>query len=127
MSEGRFPKNEIISLLDVHRRHNLAESTSSDLTLRELVDQSDLESLLELRLGYGTSKGNLTLRKLIADRVGVNPDNVLITQGAALSLFLTNFELCGTGDEIIVATPCFVFRLRLMRCGRPAQRFCHSN
>lgn len=115
MSNGRFPKNEIISLLDVHRRHNLAESTSSDLILHELVDQSDLESLLALRLGYGTSKGNLTLRKLIADRVGVNPDNVLITQGAALSLFLTNFELCGTGDEIIVATPCFPPTIDAMR------------
>ncbi|NKB50414.1 MAG: aminotransferase class I/II-fold pyridoxal phosphate-dependent enzyme [Alphaproteobacteria bacterium] len=115
MSNGRFPKNEIISLLDVHRRHNLAESTSSDLILHELVDQSDLESLLELRLGYGTSKGNLTLRKLIADRVGVNPDDVLVTQGAALSLFLTNFELCGTGDEIIVATPCFPPTIDAMR------------
>ena len=115
MPERRFPKNEIISLLDVHRRHNLAESTSIDLTLGELVDQSNLESLLELRLGYGTSKGNVTLRRLIADRVGVNPDNVLITQGAALSLFLSNFELCGTGDEIIVATPCFPPTIDSMR------------
>jgi hypothetical protein len=115
MPDGRFPKNEIISLLDVHRRHNLAESTSSDLTLRELVDQSNLESLLELRLGYGTSKGNLNLRELIADRAGVNPDNVLITQGAALSLFLTNFELCGTGDEIVVVTPCFPPTIDAMR------------
>ncbi len=115
MSNGRFPKNEIISLLDVHRRHNLGESTSRDLSLRELVDQSNLERLLDLRLGYGSSKGNLTLRKLIADRVGVNPDNVLITQGAALSLFLTNFELCRTGDEIIVATPCFPPTIDAMR------------
>lgn len=107
MSTGRFPKNEIISLLDVHRRHNLGESTSRDLTLRELVDASDLERLLGLPLGYGTSKGNPSLRKLVADRVGVDPDNVLITQGAALSLFLTNFELCRAGDEIIVARPCF--------------------
>lgn len=82
MSNGRLPKNEIISLLDVHRRHNLGESTSSDLTLRELVDQSNLESLLELRLGYGTSKGNLTLRRRIADRVGVNPDTVHSFDGA---------------------------------------------
>jgi aspartate/methionine/tyrosine aminotransferase len=115
MSMGRFPKNEIISLLDVNRRHNLAESTSVDLKLGELVDQSNMEGLLELRLGYGSSKGNLTLRQLIADRVGVDPDNVLITQGAALSLFLTNFELCGPGDEIIVATPCFPPTIDAMR------------
>ena len=57
----------------------------------------------------------MTLRRLIADRVGVNPDNVLITQGAALSLFLSNFELCGTGDEIIVATPCFPPTIDSMR------------
>lgn len=115
MSAGRFPKNKIISLLDVNRRHNLAESTSVDLKLGELVDQSNLESLLELRLGYGSSKGNLSLRRLVADRVGIGPDNVLITQGAALSLFLTIFELCGTGDEIIVATPCFPPTIDAMR------------
>ncbi len=115
MSAGRFPKSEIISLLDVHRRHNLGESTSRDLKLYELVDQSDLERLMDLRLGYGSSKGSPALRKLIADRLGVNPDTVLITQGAALSLFLTNFELCRTGDEIIVATPCFPPTIDAMR------------
>ncbi len=115
MSVGRFPKSEIISLLDVHRRHNLGESTSRDLKLSEFVDQSDLERLMDLRLGYGSSKGSPALRKLIADRLGVNPDTVLITQGAALSLFLTNFELCRTGDEIIVATPCFPPTIDAMR------------
>ena len=35
---GRFPRNEIISLLDVNRHFNLAESTSNDLTLGEIVD-----------------------------------------------------------------------------------------
>lgn len=124
MSARRFPKNEIISLLDIHRRHNLGESTSRDLTLRELIDRSDFERLLDLRLGYGSSRGRPELRKLIADRLGVDPKSVLVTQGAALSLFLTTFELCRTGDEIIVATPCFPPTIDAMRAtGATVVRF----
>ena len=41
---GRFPYNEIISLLDVNRPFNLAESTSQDLTLGDLMDLADLRS-----------------------------------------------------------------------------------
>ena len=33
---GRFPYNEIISLLDVNRPFNLAESTSQDLTVGDI-------------------------------------------------------------------------------------------
>jgi len=65
---GRFPYNEIISLLDVNRPFNLAESTSQDLTFGELLDLAGgLESLRDLKLGYGTSAGATALREAIAD------------------------------------------------------------
>jgi transcriptional regulator with XRE-family HTH domain len=64
--EGRFPYNEIISLLDVNRTFNLAESTSQDLTVGELMDLAGFGSIRNLKLGYGTSTGAAALREVIA-------------------------------------------------------------
>ncbi len=104
---GRFPYNEIISLLDVDRPFNLAESTSQDLTLGELIDLAGLDRLRGLKLGYGTSAGSLALREEIARINGVEPEQVVTTQGTALGLFLLAFESCRPGDEAVLATPCF--------------------
>ena len=106
--QGRFPKNEIISLLDVNRRYNLAESTAQDLTFGEILDLAGGPRALEkLKMGYGSSAGLPQLRAGIADLTGVRPEEVLTTQGAALGLFMLAFELCRAGDEAVIATPCF--------------------
>ena len=104
---GRFPYNEIISLLDVNRPFNLAESTSQDLTVGELLDLAGLERIRGLKLGYGTSAGSLALREEIAQVCKVSPGQVVTTQGTALGLFLLAFEACRAGDEAVLATPCF--------------------
>jgi aspartate/methionine/tyrosine aminotransferase len=104
---GRFPRNEIISLLDVNRPFNLAESTSQDLTLGELLDLAGGERLRGLKLGYGTSAGPAALREEIARACQVSPDQVVTTQGTAQGLFLLAFEACRAGDEAVLATPCF--------------------
>ena len=104
---GRFPYNEIISLLDVDRPFNLAESTSQDLRLGELLDIAGAERLRDLKLGYGKSAGALELREAIAEACKVPAEHVITTQGAALGLFLLAFETCRPGDEAVLATPCF--------------------
>jgi aspartate/methionine/tyrosine aminotransferase len=104
---GRFPRNEIISLLDVNRPFNLAESTSQDLTVGELLDLAGLERIRDLKLGYGTSAGSLALREAIAEGCGVSAERVITTQGTALGLFLLAYEVCRPGDEAVLATPCF--------------------
>ena len=104
---GRFPYNEIISLLDVDRPFNLAESTSQDLTVGELLDLAGLDRIRELKLGYGNSAGALELREAIADACQVPAGHVVTTQGTALGLFLLAFEACRPGDEAVLATPCF--------------------
>ncbi len=106
-SKSRFPENGIMSLLEIHRRHNLAGSTGRDLKLSDLIGAVELEAFLAMPLDYGTSRGDPELRALIGARCGINPEKVLVTQGAALALFLTNFELCDPGDEILLATPCY--------------------
>ena len=50
--QGRFPYNDIITLLDVNRPFNLAESTSQDLTVGDVLDMAGLETLRGLKLGY---------------------------------------------------------------------------
>ncbi|HZC04842.1 MAG TPA: pyridoxal phosphate-dependent aminotransferase [Ktedonobacterales bacterium] len=104
---GRFPYNDIISLLDVNRPFNLAESTSQDLTFGELLSFVDLESLRDLKLGYGTSAGTVALREAIADVCKVPSEHIMTTQGTALGLFLLAFETCRLGDEAVLTTPCF--------------------
>jgi aspartate/methionine/tyrosine aminotransferase len=104
---GRFPYNEIISLLDVDRPHNLAESTSQDLRVGELLDLVGLDRIRDLKLGYGKSAGAAELREAIAESCGVPAAQVLTTQGTALGLFLLAFETCRPGDEAVIATPCF--------------------
>jgi aspartate/methionine/tyrosine aminotransferase len=126
--EGRFPKNEIISLLDVNRPFNLAESTAKDLSFGELLDLVGLDSLRDLKLGYGSSAGLPALRAAVAGICGVAPEAVISTQGTALGLFLLAFELCRPGDEVVIATPCFPpSRDALVGCGvalrEVAQRF----
>lgn len=106
--QGRFPRNEIISLLDVNRRFNLAESTAQDLTFGEIIDLAGGGAALqELKMGYGSSAGLPRLRSGIAALTGVHPDEVVTTQGTALGLFLLAFELCRPGDEAVIVTPCF--------------------
>ncbi|WP_321963522.1 pyridoxal phosphate-dependent aminotransferase [Paraburkholderia sp. J7] len=104
---GRFPRNEIISLLDVNRPFNLAESTSQDLTVGALLDLAGLDGIRNLKLGYGTSAGSLALREAIAEGCGVPAEQIITTQGTALGLFLLAFEVCRPGDEAVLATPCF--------------------
>jgi len=104
---GRFPYNEIISLLDVNRPFNLAESTSQDLTVGELLDLAGLETLRGLKLGYGRSAGAAELREEIAKACKVPAEQIVTTQGTALGLFLLAFEVCRPGDEAVLVTPCF--------------------
>jgi aspartate/methionine/tyrosine aminotransferase len=104
---GRFPYNEIISLLDVNRPFNLAESTSQDLTVGDVLDLAGLETLRGVKLGYGRSAGSAELREEIAKVCHVPADRIVTTQGTALGLFLLAFETCRSGDEAVLVTPCF--------------------
>lgn len=104
---GRFPYNEIISLLDVNRPFNLAESTSQDLTVGDVLDLAGLDAVRSLKLGYGRSAGSAELREAIAQACGVLAEHVVTTQGTALALFLLAFETCRPGDEAVLVTPCF--------------------
>ena len=104
---GRFPYNEIISLLDVNRPFNLAESTSQDLTAGDVLDLAGVDAVRGLKLGYGRSAGSQELREEIAKACRVPAEHIVTTLGTALGLFLLAFETCRPGDEAVLVTPCF--------------------
>ena len=83
----KFLANGIISLLDENLTYNLAESTAANLQLGDIFSPQLQDTLKSLHLGYGSSRGNEELRREIAKRLEVSPDSVLITNGAAASLF----------------------------------------
>jgi aspartate/methionine/tyrosine aminotransferase len=104
---GRFPRNEIISLLDNFPTHNLGESTSQDLTFGDVLDLIGIDALRHLRLGYGTAAGHAGLRAKVAELNGMHADQVVTTQGVALGLYLLAVEHCRPGDEVLIVTPMF--------------------
>lgn len=69
---------------------NLAESSVRDRTLAELdIDFSNIV------LAYGEHKGIVPLRQLITEGSDIiMPDNVLVTTGAAMALFIISRTYC---------------------------------
>ncbi|HWA35628.1 MAG TPA: pyridoxal phosphate-dependent aminotransferase [Cyclobacteriaceae bacterium] len=105
--QERFPHNDIINLLDKNPTYNLGESTSKDYILGDLLNDEQVAQLKDLKIGYGTSQGYLPLRQRIANNLGVSEEDVLITNGSELSIFLSIFCLAGAGDEIVTVLPNF--------------------
>jgi aspartate/methionine/tyrosine aminotransferase len=103
----RFPENDIISLVGKAPRYDLAESVGPDLRLAELLDASGSSSFADMSLGYGTPQGEPRLRKVIADRHGVSPDDVVVTVGGMHALFLIAYILCDHDDEAVTTSPLF--------------------
>ena len=100
----RFPQNDIISLVGEAPRYDLAESIGPDLRLAEILDGTTLG---DLPLAYGSAQGDSHLRRLIADRHGVAPDDVVVTVGGMHAVFLIAFVLCDRGEEAVTVSPTF--------------------
>src|SRR5581483_4327688 len=103
----QFPASPIIALVDESPDVNLGESIGPDLSVADILGQGDpaeLAALAGVSLGYGTSAGRQDLRALIAGRVGVPSEQVLITSGAAGALFgvaLLHSDHEGDGEIVV--------------------------
>jgi len=96
---------------------NITESGVEPLSARELVeDPAALESLLEVRLGYGQTNGSEELRARIAQLYpGATADNVLVTSGCAEANFLAAWSLLEPGDEVVIVQPNYMQVVGLAR------------
>ncbi|MGJ4932244.1 pyridoxal phosphate-dependent aminotransferase [Bradyrhizobium sp. HKCCYLS2038] len=103
---SRFPHNDIISLTSPVR-YDLAESVGPDLRLGDLLAGELGDELKDLALSYGTTEGDVALRRLIAARHGVDANDVITTVGSMQALFLLAFILNAAGAEAVIARPAF--------------------
>ncbi len=87
--------------------YDLGRSTSENLSFGEILDDRLVAALRQARIGYGSVAGDASLRTAIASRAGVEPDDVLITNGAIGALHLAVFCLCDHGDAVATVTPGF--------------------
>src|SRR4051794_41134115 len=92
-------------------RFNLAESSVRNRSLQDLGLKLD-----EIPLCYGDHLGYPNLRKLIAGQgEGLSEDDVLITAGASVGLFIVATSLLGKGDHIVVARPNYATNIETPR------------
>jgi aspartate/methionine/tyrosine aminotransferase len=115
-------------------RYNLTESSLTDARLQDLWPVLGLEQTLrELVLCYSDHRGHPQLRALIAEQSSValretadglqtspaatalSPEDVLVTPGAALALFLISTTLLERGDHLIVVRPNYATNLETPR------------
>lgn len=92
-------------------RFNLSESSVADRSLSQLGLQ-----IPDLTLLYGSHRGSEVLRGLIAAQgEGLQPDDVLITGGAAGALFIVATALLGRDDHLVVVRPNYATNLETPR------------
>jgi len=106
----QFPASPITELIDGSPQYNLAESYAPHLSVADILDPAEVAGL---SLGYGTSAGDAELRALVAARLGVPDEQILLTAGAAAALFLV--ALLHSDGEILVVRPCFPPMLDTLR------------
>jgi aspartate/methionine/tyrosine aminotransferase len=91
--------------------NNLSESSFSDM---RLSDHGIDPNVGELLLQYGDHLGLPRLREQVAGDA-LNPDDVLVTSGAAPALFIVASALVQPGDHIIVLRPNYATNLETPR------------
>ncbi|MBV4358941.1 pyridoxal phosphate-dependent aminotransferase [Pinibacter aurantiacus] len=89
---------------------NLSESSFTDQRLGDLgININDLVLL------YGDHKGKPELRELLTSEIGLSVEDVLITSGAAMALFIVATSLLNKGDHLVVAKSNYATNLETPR------------
>jgi hypothetical protein len=87
--------------------YDLSESGVRPLTLRELMGMGfDLESFLDVPLGYSQSNGTIELREALTQIYpGATVDNVEVTNGTSEANYLVALSQVRPGDAFALETP----------------------
>ena len=95
---------------------NLSESGVHPLTLEELLDPEEMDSLRRVRIGYTQTNGTPGLRNRIAALYpGIGPDQILATSGSSEANFLLIWSLIEPGDEVLFELPNYMQMWGLLR------------
>jgi hypothetical protein len=87
--------------------YDMSESGVRPLTLRELIEMGfDLESFLDVPLGYSQSNGTIELRERIAALYpGATADHVEVTNGTSEANYLIALSQLRPGDVVAMQVP----------------------
>src|SRR5258706_2426927 len=116
--------------------YDMSESGVRPLTLRELMAMGfDLESVLDIPLGYSQSNGTLELREILTQQYpGATVDHIQVTNGTSEANYMIALNLLRPGDGFALEVPNYMqlwgvprslsadtrtFRLRLDRGWEP--------
>lgn len=92
-------------------KHNLTESSTTDKSLADVgVEIGD-----NLLLCYGDHLGKPELRGLIAKNYGAEPENVMVTVGACMALFIVYATLLESRDHVIIMHPNYPANIEIPR------------
>ena len=86
---------------------DMSESGVRPLTLRELVAMGfDLDTFLDVPLGYSQSNGTIELREAIAQHYpGATPDHIEVTNGTSEANYMVALSQLRPGDEVAMEVP----------------------
>ncbi len=86
---------------------DMSESGVAPVTLRELVEMGfDLESFLDVPLGYSQSNGTVELRELLSNHYpGSTTDHLEVTNGTSEANYLVALSLLRPGDIFALQQP----------------------
>ncbi len=96
--------------------YNLSESGVHPLSPRELLTAKELESVLDLELGYSQTNGTPELRAEVARLYrGAGSDQILTTAGSSEANYLLMWSLIEPGDEVLFELPNYMQMWGLLR------------
>jgi hypothetical protein len=86
---------------------DMSESGVRPVSLREMAEMGlDLESILDMPLGYSQSNGTLALRETLALQYpGATPDHLEVTNGTSEANYLLALTLLRPGDHVALQVP----------------------
>ena len=89
--------------------YNLSESGVHPVTVRELLELAELDTLADVRIGYGQSNGTPELRARIAALyAGAETEHIVVTNGSAEANFAVLWHLVEPGDDVVILMPAYM-------------------
>jgi aspartate/methionine/tyrosine aminotransferase len=92
-------------------RYNLTESSTTDKSLKDV----GVRLREDMALSYGDHLGQPALRNLIAQKYDASPDNVMVTAGACMALFIAYSALLCPGDRVLAMHPNYPANIEIPR------------
>ncbi len=101
-----FELERVQSIYENTVKYNLTESGFHPFTLKELLSETQLETIQNMVLGYGQTNGLIPTRQAIAALYpNCNEDNVMVCNGTSEANFIACHTLLEKGDEVVMMVP----------------------